>query len=47
MSASTIPRQQGPDSRFAKIEADLALLKWMMGFVLAVQAATFIKLFVP
>ena len=40
------------DARFDKLEADVvklkadtAVLKWMMGFVLALQAASFAKLF--
>lgn len=33
------------DDRLAKIEGELILIKWMMGFVLAFQVAIFIKLF--
>jgi len=33
------------DNRFAKVEADLLLVKWMLGFVLAMQAATLWKAF--
>jgi hypothetical protein len=29
-----------------KVEGDLLLLKWMVGFVLAFQAAMFVKMFV-
>lgn len=35
------------DQRFAKIEGDLSLLKWMVGFNLAVTAAVLLKLFLP
>lgn len=35
------------DNRLNKIEADLSLLKWMVGFVLASQIAIVVKLFVP
>ncbi len=33
-----------PESMFAKIEAALLLSKWIVGFVLAFQAARFAKL---
>ena len=33
------------DDRLAKIEGELLLIKWMMGFVLAFQVAIFVKLF--
>jgi hypothetical protein len=32
------------DNRFARIESDLNLLKWMVGFVLAIVAAILAKL---
>jgi hypothetical protein len=34
------------DQRFARIEGDLSLLKWMVGFNLAVTVAVLFKLFV-
>ena len=34
------------DDRLGKIEADMLLLKWMMGFVLAFQVAISAKLFI-
>jgi hypothetical protein len=34
------------ENRFAKIEADLSLLKWMVGFNLAMTTAVLFKLFV-
>ncbi len=34
------------ESRFAKIEGELLVLKWMVGFVLAFQVAFFVKMFV-
>ena len=34
----------GYDSRFAKLEADTALVKWMVGFNLALTAAVLAKL---
>lgn len=33
------------ESRFSKIEADLLILKWMVGFVLALLVAIAMKLF--
>jgi hypothetical protein len=33
------------EDRLAKIEAELLLIKWMMGFVLAFQVAIAVKLF--
>jgi hypothetical protein len=33
------------DSRIAKIEADLGLLKWMVGFNIALTTAVLFKLF--
>ncbi len=33
-----------PASTFGRIEADLPLIKWMMGFVLTFQVAIFAKL---
>jgi len=33
------------ENRFSKIEADLLVLKWMVGFVLALLAAIALKLF--
>lgn len=33
------------ENRFAHIESDLTLLKWMVGFVLAMQVAMFWKMF--
>jgi hypothetical protein len=33
------------DGDVASLKTDTAILKWMMGFVLAFQAATFAKLF--
>ena len=33
------------DDHLAKIEDELVLIKWMMGFVLAFQAAIFAKIF--
>jgi hypothetical protein len=33
------------DDRLAKIEGELLVIKWMMGFVLAFQVAIFAKLF--
>ena len=35
----------GYDNRFHKLEADLSLLKWMVGFNLAITTAVFFKLF--
>jgi hypothetical protein len=35
------------DQRFAKIEGDLSLLKWMVGFNLALTVAVLFKLFLP
>lgn len=35
----------GYENRFARIEADLTLLKWMVGFVLAMQVGMFWKMF--
>ena len=34
------------DNRFAKVESELLLLKWMVGFNLTMTAAVLIKLFV-
>ena len=34
------------DSRFSKIEADLPVLKWMVGFILAGVASLVVKTFV-
>ncbi len=34
------------ENRFAKIEADLSLRKWMVGFNLAMTTAVLFKLFV-
>ena len=34
------------DSRFSKIEADLLVLKWMVGFILAGVASLVVKTFV-
>jgi len=36
----------GYESRFAKIETDLAVLKWMLGVVIAGVASLVIKAFV-
>jgi hypothetical protein len=36
----------GYESRFAKMEADLAVLKWMVGFVAAGVVSLVIKAFV-
>ena len=36
----------GRDGDVATLKADTALLKWMMGFVLAFQIGIFVKLFV-
>ena len=33
------------ENRFSKIEADLLVLKWMVGFVLALLAGIALKLF--
>ncbi len=33
------------DDKLAKVDSDLAVMKWMMGFVLAFQVAIFAKLF--
>ncbi len=33
------------ENRFAQIEADLLVLRWMVGFVLALLAAVALKLF--
>ena len=33
------------ESRFSKIDTDLTLLKWMVGFNLALSAAILLKLF--
>lgn len=32
--------------RFSKVDAEMTLLKWMIGFVLAFQVAIFAKMFV-
>ena len=37
----------GYEGRFARIEADLSILKWMMGFNLALTAAVLGKLLIP
>lgn len=37
----------GYENRFAKIEADVALLKWMVGFNIAMTIAIVGKLFLP
>lgn len=34
------------DDDVAGLKSDMTLMKWMMGFVLAIQVAIFIKLFV-
>ena len=34
----------GYDNRFAKVESDLNLLKWMVGFNIATTAAVLLKL---
>ncbi len=33
------------ENRFNKVEGDLSLLKWMIGFNLAISVATLFKLF--
>jgi len=33
------------ENRFSKIEADLLVVKWMLGFALALHAAVALKLF--
>jgi len=33
------------EAKFAKVDRDVAVLKWMLGFVLAFQAGIFVKLF--
>jgi hypothetical protein len=35
------------DARITKIDADLMLLKWMVGFNLALSAAILLKMFLP
>lgn len=35
------------DSRFSKIDADLLVLKWMTGFILAGVAGVMIRAFFP
>jgi hypothetical protein len=35
------------DQRFTKIEGDLSLPKWMVGFNLALTVAVLFKLFIP
>jgi hypothetical protein len=35
------------DQRFTKIEGDLSLLRWMVGFNLALTVAVLFKLFIP
>lgn len=35
------------DSRFSKIDADLLVLKWMTGFILAGVAGVILKTFFP
>lgn len=35
------------DVCFAKVDAEMLLLKWMMGFILAFQVAIFVKMFMP
>ena len=37
----------GYENRFAKIETDIPLLKWMIGFNLAMTVAVLGKLFLP
>lgn len=34
------------DTEIASIKTDLAVLKWMLGFVLAMQVALFVKAFI-
>ena len=34
------------DDDVSSLKSDMGLMKWMMGFVLAFQVATFVKLFV-
>jgi hypothetical protein len=34
------------DSDVAALKTDMSAMKWMMGFVLAFQVATFVKLFI-
>ena len=36
----------GYDNRFAKLEADVAIVKWMAGFNLALTAAVLAKLLI-
>jgi hypothetical protein len=33
------------ESRFSKLENDMAVIKWMLGFVIALLAAVALKLF--
>lgn len=35
------------EHRFSKIESELAVLKWMVGFVMALLSAVALKLFLP
>ncbi len=35
------------ENRFNRLEQDTALLKWMVGFNLAISAAVLLKVFVP
>jgi hypothetical protein len=35
--------RQGDPARFAKIEQDLAIIKWMLGFVIASVALLIVK----
>jgi hypothetical protein len=34
------------DTEVSSLRSDMGVMKWMMGFVLAVQVAIFVKLFV-
>ena len=36
----------GYETRLARIETDLTVLKWMIGFMLALQITTMVKLFI-
>lgn len=35
------------DNDVTALKADMSVMKWMIGFVLALQLATFVKQFVP
>ena len=37
----------GYETRFSRIETDLSIVKWMMGFKLALTAAVLGKLLIP